>query len=173
MATPVSSLPHRPASQASSHPFKVSETRLKQIASDACTSALEKAEKYEHARMEELNGGIIVRPFPFLLTATATLTRRQNKILQSLISETKPSAEANSPWKFAVNSTIIQHLEDPRPQGTDGADKEKERKVGRRGMHSSAGAYWNNEKDGMWSFKWEGGEAKGMDVVVLVVWIHV
>ena len=24
-------------------------------------------------------------------------------------------------------------------------------------MHSASGAYWNNERDGMWSFKWEGG----------------
>ena len=42
--------------------------------------------------------------------------------------------------------------------------------VGRRGMHSATGAYWNNEKDGMWSYKYE-GEAKGLDVVVSVVWI--
>lgn len=27
--------------------------------------------------------------------------------------------------------------------------------VGRRGMHSACGAYWNNERDGMWSFKYE------------------
>ena len=26
---------------------------------------------------------------------------------------------------------------------------------GRRGMHSACGAYWNNERDGMWSFKYE------------------
>ncbi|KAG8622836.1 hypothetical protein KVT40_009347 [Elsinoe batatas] len=133
----------------------VSETRLKQIASDACSSALDKSERYEHPRMEELNAAII------------------NKILSSLISETKPTPEANCPFKFAVNSTIIQHLEDPRPQGTDAAAGGEARKVGRRGMHSAAGAYWNNEKDGMWSFKWEGGEAKGMDVVVSVMWIQV
>lgn len=40
-------------------------------------------------------------------------------------------------------------------------------------MHSASGAYWNNEKDGMWSHKYEGGESKGMDVVVSVMWIAV
>ena len=49
-------------------------------------------------------------------------------------------------------------------------------------MHSASGAYWNNEKDGMWSFKWEGsgegeGDGKeggrGFDVVVSVVWVSV
>jgi len=40
-------------------------------------------------------------------------------------------------------------------------------------MHTAAGAYWNNEKDGMWSFKHEGAESKGMDVVISVMWIAV
>ena len=43
----------------------------------------------------------------------------------------------------------------------------------RRGMHSATGAYWNGEKDGMWSFKSEGGEGRGFDVVISVVWISV
>jgi len=85
-----------------------------------------------------------------------------------------------------VNSTIIQHLTDLSPTSTstqtqtddasaaapdgysaggEGADK------GRRGMHSATGAYWNNETDGMWSWKYEGGERKGMDVVINVLWI--
>ena len=38
-------------------------------------------------------------------------------------------------------------------------------------MHSATGAYWNNETDGMWSWKYEGGERKGMDVVINVLWI--
>jgi len=53
------------------------------------------------------------------------------------------------------------------------AEASGERKGGRRGMHSAAGAYWNNEKDGMWSFKYAGGESKGMDVVVSIMWIAV
>ena len=44
---------------------------------------------------------------------------------------------------------------------------------GRRGMHSATGAYWNNETDGMWSYKWEGGQGKGMDVVISVIWVAV
>jgi len=64
-------------------------------------------------------------------------------------------------------------LSDARPNGTDSAEVGSERKVGRRGMHSAAGAYWNNDKDGMWSFKYAGGESKGMDVVISVMWIAV
>jgi len=99
--------------------------------------------------------------------------RKQQKILQALISESKPDSktDTHTPYKFAVNSTIIQHLSDPRPSGVDVSGEKS--KVGRRGMHSAAGAYWNNEKDGMWSFKYEGGEAKGMDVVVCVMWIAI
>lgn len=50
--------------------------------------------------------------------------------------------------------------------GTDGKPH-----VGRRGMHSATGAYWNDKTDGMWSFKFEGGEEKGLDVVISVIWI--
>ena len=73
-------------------------------------------------------------------------------------------------YKFAVNSTIIQHLYDSTATG-EGTDSEK--KVGRRGMHSASGAYWNNERDGMWSYKYEGGEKKGMDIVISIMWIGV
>jgi hypothetical protein len=83
-----------------------------------------------------------------------------------------------------VNSTIIQHLSDPRSVGSevDGSSSAaapateegaEQKSVGRRGMHSASGAYWNNERDGMWSFKYEGGESKGMDIVVSIMWIGV
>lgn len=65
-----------------------------------------------------------------------------------------------------VNSTIIQHTA-PGAAGSEGEGGS----AGRRGMHSAAGAYWNNEKDGMWSYKYEGGEKRGMDVVVMVMWV--
>jgi len=39
-------------------------------------------------------------------------------------------------------------------------------------MHSATGAYWNNEKDGTWSHKFE-EEKKGFDVVISVIWISV
>ena len=45
--------------------------------------------------------------------------------------------------------------------------------MGKRGMHSASGAYWNGEKDGMWNFKYNGSEGKGFDVVVSVIWISV
>ena len=42
--------------------------------------------------------------------------------------------------------------------------------VGRRGMHSASGAFWNNEKDGMWNFKYDKLE---FDVVLSVLWISI
>ena len=67
-------------------------------------------------------------------------------------------------YKWLVQSTIIQQT--PSVGGE-----------GKRGMHSASGAYWNNERDGMWSCKWdgEGPEAggRGFDVVVSVVWVSV
>ena len=146
-------------------------TRLTQIATDACTSALSTATTYQHHSTAAWNNAII------------------NAILQSLISETsaqqhEPSEDAaadGSRYKFAVNSTIIQHLSDPRSAGSEAeapaeesaAVEGQQKSVGRRGMHSASGAYWNNERDGMWSFKYEGGESKGMDIVVSIMWIGV
>ena len=148
----------------------IPSNRLKQITNDACDSALATATNYDHAATKSWNDHTI------------------NSILKALISESTSSPD-QSKYKFAVNSTIIQHLSDPRPNGTeagvqtegeDGAGDEKvsmgsheEKKVGRRGMHSASGAYWNNERDGMWSHKYEGGEGKGMDIVVSVMWIAV
>lgn len=150
-------------------------TRLRQIANDACFAALEKVDVYEHSRTEAWNSVII------------------NHILRALISESAPSSSSSAPFsslfKFAVNSTIIQHL-NPRPTysstgtgtsdggGSAGAELVGGRTPeggaaaagGRRGMHSACGAYWNNERDGMWSFKYE---TKGMDVVISVIWIAV
>ena len=40
-------------------------------------------------------------------------------------------------------------------------------------MHSATGAYWNETKDGMWNWKYEGAEAKGLEVVITVIWIAV
>ena len=119
----------------------------------------------------------------------------QNHILRALISESTPSGAGpgSSPYKFSVNSTIIQHMaqrnfnyqtaststsspsaststsQDPTTpvspatsssagvgsELTSGRASNENTGVGRRGMHSACGAYWNNEKDGMWSFKYE------------------
>lgn len=81
-------------------------------------------------------------------------------ILQRLIQETSSADRAPS-FKFVINSSIIQHV----LPGEDG--------TGKRGMHVASSAYWNNEKDGMWSFKWAGGEGKGLEVVVMVCWVAV
>ena len=40
-------------------------------------------------------------------------------------------------------------------------------------MHAASGAFWSNEKDGMWSYKYSAAQNKGFDVVVGVIWIHV
>jgi len=159
----------------------ISYTRLKQIANDACQNALGSAEFYEHQKTETWNTTII------------------NSILRSLISESSPTGGSPS-YKYAVNSTIIQHLvptsslnrakaaqESSLPttestqapvistsdaeKGATGTDGKPH--VGRRGMHSATGAYWNEKTDGMWSFKYEGGENKGLDVVISVIWISI
>ena len=83
-------------------------------------------------------------------------------------------------YKFAVTSTIIQHtavhsspvrdtLSDASSQDVTGAGSA----AGRRGMHSACAAYWDNEKDGMWSFKYEKAESKGFDVVLSILWISI
>ena len=88
----------------------------------------------------------------------------QNDLLNALVTRSKPADEsAPTPYKYVVNSTIIQHLTSPAEAATGG----------RRGMHSAVAAYWNAENDGMWTYKWEGAEAKGMDVVLSVTWIAV
>jgi len=149
--------------------------------------------------------------------AEALKEASQNTILSSLLASAPPTPQ----YKYAVNSTIIQHLDLPttsktsssttqtgapsslnplpavasalganeasgrdteapvlgtssdesRHGGASGSSTKPEK--GRRGMHSATGAYWNNATDGMWSWKYEGGEAKGMDVVVSVIWIAI
>ncbi len=86
-------------------------------------------------------------------------------------------------YKFAINSTIVQHVV-PNSQmnkstapaaGDDDAQSsatEKKGQAGRRGMHSATGGFWNEKTDGMWSFKYS-GEAKGLDVVLMLIWIAV
>ena len=42
---------------------------------------------------------------------------------------------------------------------------------GKRGMHSASGAYWNKEKDGSWSYKFDGEDVREFDVVITVIWV--
>ncbi|KAF2184306.1 hypothetical protein K469DRAFT_666722 [Zopfia rhizophila CBS 207.26] len=122
----------------------VKTDRLQAIASEACEKALGSAQGYQHAEVARWNSQII------------------NHILQSLIEDTKGPNGAPA-FKYIANSTIIQHL----------ASASEPSSGGRRGMHSAVGAFWNNEKDGTWSFKWEGAEKKGMDIVISITWIGV
>ncbi|CAK7213367.1 hypothetical protein SBRCBS47491_001781 [Sporothrix bragantina] len=157
----------------SSAPIKT--TRLKQIAEDACHSAIGSAEFYEHEKTENWNSTII------------------NSILKALIAESTSATGGAPTYKFAVNSTIVQHLVPTsqlnKSRGTDtaGADEaaaeaaksssapatgtDGKPHVGRRGMHSAQAAYWNEKTDGMWTYKYEGGESKGFDIIVMVLWI--
>ncbi|KAH7376443.1 Tctex-1 [Plectosphaerella cucumerina] len=148
-------------------------TRLKQIATDACQSAIGSADFYDHSKTAEWNSTII------------------SSVLKAVISESTPQGASAPGFKFACNSTIVQHLvptaslnkskgseagaEEPHistssetPTATDGKPH-----VGRRGMHSSTGAYWDEKKDGMWSYKYDGGEGKGLDVVVMLIWVAI
>jgi hypothetical protein len=112
-------------------------------------------------------------------------------MLKAVISEATPQGSTSPSYKFACNSTIVQHLvptsaaNKPRG-GTDTKGDEPQIStsseatatdgkphVGRRGMHSATGAYWDEKKDGMWTFKYDGGESKGLDVVVMLIWIAI
>ncbi|CAJ2503017.1 Uu.00g104110.m01.CDS01 [Anthostomella pinea] len=162
---------------ASQNSAPISETRLRQIAMDACQVAIGSADYYEHVKVEGWNSSII------------------NSILRNIISESTPSGSQAPAHKYVVNSTIVQHLVPTsalnKPQGGsdtrgdephistssgsgDGATATNGKPhVGRRGMHSATQAFWNEKTDGMWSFKYDGGEGKGMDVVISVIWIGI
>ncbi|KAI9167667.1 hypothetical protein HJFPF1_03800 [Paramyrothecium foliicola] len=147
--------------------------RLKQIASDVCNSAIGSAEFYDHAKTEQWNSTII------------------NSLLKAVISESTPEGASAPSYKFACNSTIVQHLVptsalNKARGGTDSKAEEAQVStsseatatdgkphVGRRGMHSATGAYWDEKKDGMWTFKYDGGEAKGLDVVIMLIWVAI
>ncbi|KAH7030742.1 Tctex-1 [Microdochium trichocladiopsis] len=157
------------ASQTSS---PISHTRLKQIATDACQSAIGSADFYDHTKVNGWNSLII------------------NNILKNVITESTPAGAAPS-HKYVVNSTIVQHLVPTsalnKPKGgseakadephittsSDATATDGKPHVGRRGMHSATQAFWDQKNDGLWSFKYDGGEAKGMDIVVTVIWIAV
>ncbi|KAK3381300.1 Tctex-1 [Podospora didyma] len=142
--------------------------RLEQIATDVCNSALASAEYYDHPKTAEWNGIII------------------QKMLKAVIAEATQEGASSPTYKFAVNSTIVQHVV-PNAQlnkstGTSTAKAEddsltttppaKKGQAGRRGMQSSTGGYWNEKTDGMWSFKYDGGD-KGLDAVIMLIWIAV
>jgi dynein light chain Tctex-type 1 len=109
----------------------------------ACEAALSSASAYEHSSTESWNATII------------------STIIQALVKETStPTTQPQ--YKFAINSIIIEHVPASSVTGIE-----------KRGMHSAAAAYWNAEKDGMWNFKYEAAELKGLDVVVGIIWISI
>ena len=87
----------------------------------------------------------------------------QNSILQSVLSESGTQHQ----YKYAVTSTILQHN-----PGNEQSNDIEENVGGKRGMHSATGAFWNAEKDGMWSYKDE-KEDRDFDVIISVIWISV
>ncbi|EXJ77734.1 hypothetical protein A1O3_09963 [Capronia epimyces CBS 606.96] len=134
-------------------------TRLKEITEStyqACEAALAGVQAYSHPDTESWNTTII------------------NSILGALVEETTQKATASGSgtgqpqFKYVVNSTIIQHAAAPSSSSDD-----TKKTSGRRGMHAASGAYWNNEKDGMWSYKYPGADSKGLDVVVGIIWVWV
>ena len=148
----------------------------------ACTTILGPQTSYNHDLTESWNTSII------------------NAIIASLISATTSPTQSPA-WKFVVNSVIVQHRHHDhsttstatsKPEGVDPAGNTDSltadmaatsvtetssstelAKHGRRGMHAAQGAYWNVEKDGMWSYKYEAAETKGLDVVIGIVWISI
>lgn len=86
-----------------------------------------------------------------------------------MIAESSPTGQQPQ-YKFAVNSTIVQHDFQSPAEGGDGDDNAA---VVKKGMHSAAGAYWNSEKDGMYNFKYEKAESKCFDVIVSILWISI
>ena len=81
-------------------------------------------------------------------------------MIESLVAATAPEEGKTPPYKFAINSTVLQN-------SAGGGSSEK------RGMFSSVGAFWNSEKDGMWSYKYDMGEKLGLDIVMSVIWIAI
>ncbi|KAJ5160493.1 uncharacterized protein N7482_007497 [Penicillium canariense] len=125
---------------------------LTKITSDACDAALKNATEYEHGQVGNWNSEII------------------NTVLKSLISSTAPSDSTKpAPYRFTVNSTIVQQGVIDKTAAADGTQSN----AGKRGMHSASGAFWDVNRDGMWTFKYPGAEERGLDVVVSVTWFAV
>ncbi|PYI35136.1 hypothetical protein BP00DRAFT_422467 [Aspergillus indologenus CBS 114.80] len=127
----------------------VATSELTKIATEACDFALKDVTEYDHSRVADWNSHII------------------NTILKALISATAPSTASSSPpYRFVVNSTIVQQGLIDKSAAADGTTAN----AGKRGMHSASGAFWDVNRDGMWTFKYPGAEERGLDVVVSVTW---
>ncbi|CAG8178718.1 unnamed protein product [Penicillium salamii] len=135
---------------ASTSPIPIDD--LTKITTEACEEALKTSNGYEHDNVGTWNSQII------------------NTVLKALISATAPSeASKPPPFRFTVNSTIVQQGVIDESAAADGALSN----AGKRGMHSASGAFWDVNRDGMWTFKYTGAEERGLDVVVCVTWFAV
>ncbi|KAJ5226893.1 uncharacterized protein N7469_006899 [Penicillium citrinum] len=122
---------------------------LTKITTEACDLALKDTTEYQHDKVSEWNSSII------------------NTVLKALISATAPpDTKTPAPYRFTVNSTIVQQGLIDKTAAADGTQSN----AGKRGMHSASGAFWDVNRDGMWTFKYPGAEERGLDVVVSVTW---
>ncbi|KKA27982.1 hypothetical protein TD95_005332 [Thielaviopsis punctulata] len=122
----------------------------------ACSAALGDAKFYDHAKTQEWNNSII------------------NTILENCIKETK--SKKGPQYKFVCNSSIVQHTaptEEDDDDEEEGKEKEYKPSGARRGMHSATAAFWDDARDGMWSYKYDGGASKGLDIIIMLVWVHI
>ncbi|KAK9850837.1 Tctex-1 [Penicillium brevicompactum] len=125
---------------------------LTKITTEACEEALKTSKGYDHDNVGTWNSQII------------------NNVLKALISATAPSEENKpAPFRFTVNSTIVQQGLIDESAAADGALSN----AGKRGMHSASGAFWDVNRDGMWTYKYTGAEERGLDIVVCVTWFAV
>lgn len=88
------------------------------LSHQACEAALASETDYKHSQTEEWNSAIIVNNPSLPLPGTTTLTQPQRHILTSLISSQSTGSSTTPHYKYAVNSTIIQHSSDPSPTST-------------------------------------------------------
>ena len=100
------------------------------------------------------------------------------------MAEATPQGTSSPTYKFAINSTIVQHVVPTAQLGkstgtststgtaTEEGSAPPKKQAGRRGMHSATGGFWNEKTDGMWSYKFDGGD-KDLDVVLMLIWIAV
>ncbi|KAJ5113080.1 hypothetical protein N7456_001614 [Penicillium angulare] len=125
---------------------------LTKITSDACDNALKTTTEYDHSAVDKWNSEII------------------NTVLQALIAATAPSDTTKpAPYRFTVNSTIVQQGVIDKSAAAGGTQNN----AGKRGMHSASGAFWDVNRDGMWTYKYPGAEERGLDIVVSVTWFAV
>ncbi|PGG99676.1 hypothetical protein AJ79_08450 [Helicocarpus griseus UAMH5409] len=141
-------------SEAASGNLPVPIADLTRITTEACDTALEGVQSYDHDKVGQWSSQII------------------NKVLQSLIQATTPDQSTTAatppspPYRFNVNCTIIQQGLTSAEEGSEASPE----KAGKRGMHSASGAYWDVNRDGMWTFKYPSGGEKGLDLVLNIVW---